>query len=190
MTTAGTAFRGTSKRRHGRSTTHSSDRKILSDEFPAPKCCGTDRGLRATRTGAASNGPDVRQRAGEDVLQHSDVIEARFVRLRPDELIVLDVEFASDRPEFAGTMTMTWSLSAKADGTDVSVIAGMRARRHQPSGSRTGNVINIGQVGCVRGVTTADRRPSQLNCCRAPSERASFGHNFLQTHNECAFSLR
>ena len=54
---------------------------------------------------------------------NSDVIEARFVRLRPDELIVLDVEFASDRPEFAGTMTMTWSLSAKADGTDVSVIA-------------------------------------------------------------------
>ena len=27
-------------------------------------------------------------------------------------------------------------------------------------------------------------------CYRAPSERAPFGHNFLQTHNECAFSLR
>jgi Activator of Hsp90 ATPase homolog 1-like protein len=45
------------------------------------------------------------------------------VRLQPDELIVLDVEFASDRPEFAGTMTITWSLSAKADCTDVSVVA-------------------------------------------------------------------
>jgi uncharacterized protein YndB with AHSA1/START domain len=54
---------------------------------------------------------------------NSDVVEARFVRLQPDELIVLDVEFASDRPEFAGTMTITWSLSAKADGTDVSVVA-------------------------------------------------------------------
>ena len=54
---------------------------------------------------------------------NSDVVEARFVRLRRDELIVLDVEFASDRPEFAGTMTITWALSAKVDGTDVSVIA-------------------------------------------------------------------
>ena len=54
---------------------------------------------------------------------NSDVVEARFVRLRPDKLIVLDVEFASDRPEFAGTMTITWSLSPKADGTDVSVVA-------------------------------------------------------------------
>jgi uncharacterized protein YndB with AHSA1/START domain len=54
---------------------------------------------------------------------NSDVVEARFARLQPDEMIVLDVEFASDRPEFVGTMTITWSLSARADGTDVSVVA-------------------------------------------------------------------
>jgi uncharacterized protein YndB with AHSA1/START domain len=53
----------------------------------------------------------------------SDVVEARFVNLLPDEQIVLAVQFASDRPEFAGTMTMTWSFSARDDGTDVSIVA-------------------------------------------------------------------
>ena len=46
------------------------------------------------------------------------------------------------------------------------------------------------------GLVTWENDPRPPNaavdsiCYRAPSERASFGHNFLQTHNECAFSLR
>ncbi|WP_316174789.1 MULTISPECIES: SRPBCC domain-containing protein [unclassified Bradyrhizobium] len=33
------------------------------------------------------------------------------------------IDFVSDRPEFAGTMTMTWSLTPAADGTLVSILA-------------------------------------------------------------------
>jgi hypothetical protein len=49
--------------------------------------------------------------------RHSDVVQGRFLR------IVQAVEFASDRPEFAGTMTINGSLSATRDGTLVTIIA-------------------------------------------------------------------
>ena len=40
----------------------------------------------------------------------SDVIEARFVNLVPDDHVVQEVDFESDDPSFAGIMTMTWKL--------------------------------------------------------------------------------
>lgn len=55
--------------------------------------------------------------------RNSDVVEGRFLQLLPGERITQAVEFASDRPEFAGTMTMDWSLSSTPDGTLVTVIA-------------------------------------------------------------------
>ena len=54
---------------------------------------------------------------------NSDVVEARFVELAPGERIVYAVEFASDRPEFAGVMTMSWRLSPRPDGVLVEVTA-------------------------------------------------------------------
>jgi uncharacterized protein YndB with AHSA1/START domain len=53
----------------------------------------------------------------------TDVVEARFVDLVPDQRVVQAVDFVSDDPAFAGTMTMTWQLSAVADGTRVEVRA-------------------------------------------------------------------
>ena len=53
----------------------------------------------------------------------TDLVEAKFIRLRRDEQIVLAVSFGSDRPEFAGTMVMTWSFTPTAGGTDVSIVA-------------------------------------------------------------------
>jgi uncharacterized protein YndB with AHSA1/START domain len=49
----------------------------------------------------------------------SDVVEARFVEVVPDVRLVQQVDFVSDQPEFAGTMTMTWQLTAEEDGTRV-----------------------------------------------------------------------
>lgn len=54
---------------------------------------------------------------------NSDVVEGRFLELVPGVRIVQAVEFASDRPEFAGTMTMTWELSPTADGAVVTIVA-------------------------------------------------------------------
>ncbi len=49
----------------------------------------------------------------------SDVVEARFVDLVPDVRVLQAVDFVSDDPAFAGTMTMTWELEPGPDGTRV-----------------------------------------------------------------------
>jgi hypothetical protein len=41
----------------------------------------------------------------------------------PGARVVQAVDFVSDDPAFAGTMTMTWQLSAVAEGTRVEVRA-------------------------------------------------------------------
>jgi uncharacterized protein YndB with AHSA1/START domain len=53
----------------------------------------------------------------------SDVVEARFVEIVPDERVVQAVDFVSDDPAFAGTMTMTWQLSDEDGGTRVDIRA-------------------------------------------------------------------
>lgn len=53
----------------------------------------------------------------------ADVVEARFVRLDPDARVVQEIDFESDDPSFAGTMTMTWALRAVDGGTLVEITA-------------------------------------------------------------------
>jgi uncharacterized protein YndB with AHSA1/START domain len=51
----------------------------------------------------------------------SDVAETRIVALEPPNRVVWAVEFPSDDPAFAGTMTMAWSFAAGEVGSIVSV---------------------------------------------------------------------
>jgi uncharacterized protein YndB with AHSA1/START domain len=51
----------------------------------------------------------------------SDVVEARYVDLVPGVRVVQAVDFASDDPAFAGTMTMTWEVTAVDGGTRVDI---------------------------------------------------------------------
>lgn len=53
----------------------------------------------------------------------SDVVNARFVDLVPNTRVVEAVDFDSEDPAFAGTMTMTWSLTPVDGGTDVHITA-------------------------------------------------------------------
>jgi uncharacterized protein YndB with AHSA1/START domain len=53
----------------------------------------------------------------------ADIVEARFVEIVPGVRVVQAVDFVSDDPAFAGTMTMTWSVSAAAGGTRVEIRA-------------------------------------------------------------------
>lgn len=46
----------------------------------------------------------------------SDVVEVRFVELVAGERVVEAVDFVADDPAYAGTMTMTWSISARRSG--------------------------------------------------------------------------
>jgi uncharacterized protein YndB with AHSA1/START domain len=47
----------------------------------------------------------------------SDIVEARYVRVIPNDRVVQALDFLSDDPAFAGTMTMTWAV-CEADGGD------------------------------------------------------------------------
>ena len=53
----------------------------------------------------------------------SDIVEARFVEIVPGERVVQAVDFVSDDPAYAGTMTMTWEVTAVDAGTHVDIIA-------------------------------------------------------------------
>jgi uncharacterized protein YndB with AHSA1/START domain len=53
----------------------------------------------------------------------SDVVEARFIQLVPGVRVVQAVDFVSDDPDHAGTMLMTWELTAVDAGTRVDIRA-------------------------------------------------------------------
>ena len=53
----------------------------------------------------------------------SDIVEARFVEVTDNVRIVQAVEFVSDDPALAGTMTMTWELATVDGGTRVDITA-------------------------------------------------------------------
>jgi uncharacterized protein YndB with AHSA1/START domain len=53
----------------------------------------------------------------------SDIVEARFVELVPGVRLVQAVDFVSDDPANAGTMTMTWELTPIDTGTRVDIRA-------------------------------------------------------------------
>lgn len=52
-----------------------------------------------------------------------DVAEVRRVEVDPPERLVEQVDFTSDDPAFAGTMTMTWTFTEGDGGTYVDVEA-------------------------------------------------------------------
>lgn len=53
----------------------------------------------------------------------SDIVEARFLDIEPDARVVQAVDFVSDDPAVANTMTMTWEVAAHPDGTEVTIRA-------------------------------------------------------------------
>jgi uncharacterized protein YndB with AHSA1/START domain len=53
----------------------------------------------------------------------SDIVEARFIDIVPGERVVQAVDFVSDDPANAGTMTMTWQVTAVDGGTRVDIVA-------------------------------------------------------------------
>ena len=53
----------------------------------------------------------------------SDVVDVRFVDVVPGVRVVQAVDFVSDDPAYAGTMTMTWEVTAVDGGTRVDITA-------------------------------------------------------------------
>ena len=53
----------------------------------------------------------------------SDVVEARYVDIVPGVRVVQEVTFVADDPDLAGTMTMTWEVTATDEGTRMDIRA-------------------------------------------------------------------
>jgi uncharacterized protein YndB with AHSA1/START domain len=53
----------------------------------------------------------------------SDVVDVHYVDIRPNDRVVQAVDFVSDAPELAGTMTVTWTVRDTPGGTLVEVVA-------------------------------------------------------------------
>jgi uncharacterized protein YndB with AHSA1/START domain len=53
----------------------------------------------------------------------SDIVEARYVDIVPNDRVVQAVDFVSDDPAFAGTMTMTWTVRAVVGWSRVEITA-------------------------------------------------------------------
>lgn len=53
----------------------------------------------------------------------SDIVESRYVEIVPNVRVVQTVDFMSDDPAFAGTMTITWEVTAVDGGTRVDITA-------------------------------------------------------------------
>jgi uncharacterized protein YndB with AHSA1/START domain len=76
----------------------------------------------------------------------SDVVEARFVEIVPGVRVVQAVDFVSDDPAYAGTMTMTWQVAATPGGTRVEIRAddvpsGISAADH--AAGLTASLLNL-----------------------------------------------
>lgn len=53
----------------------------------------------------------------------TDIVEARFVEMVPYSRVVQAVDFVSDDPRYAGTMTMRWQVEAVGSCTRVDITA-------------------------------------------------------------------
>jgi uncharacterized protein YndB with AHSA1/START domain len=53
----------------------------------------------------------------------SDIVETRYVDIVPNDRVVQAVDFVSEDPAFAGTMTMTWTVQAVDGGTRIEITA-------------------------------------------------------------------
>jgi uncharacterized protein YndB with AHSA1/START domain len=82
-----------------------------------------------------------------------DLTEVEIVTLEPDVRLVWRVEFESDHPALAGTMTITWTLVEVEGGTEVSVRAddvppGISASDHEAGlASSLANLAAYVEVG-------------------------------------------
>lgn len=61
--------------------------------------------------------------AGGKSSADSDVVVVRYIDVVPNERVVQAVDFESEDPAFAGTMTMTWTVAAGEGGTLVEIVA-------------------------------------------------------------------
>ena len=112
----------------------------------------------------------------------SNIVEARFVDIVRGERVVQAVDFVSDDPAYAGTMTMTWEVTAAGAGTRVDIVGAHRQNDSVPlsanlSTSRRGTCVNAQlpsglRAKSARPLTVPEKLPvASANCPVPPVTR-------------------
>ena len=108
------------------------------------------------------------------------IVEARFVDVVPGVRVVQAVDFVSHDPTHAGTMTMTWEVTAVDAGTRVDiraddVPAGISAKDHgaglAASLANLANYLGSNGSGHDRGARLGTRRWPQRSASRKAAQR-------------------
>jgi uncharacterized protein YndB with AHSA1/START domain len=89
----------------------------------------------------------------------SDIVEARFVDIVPGERVVQAVDFVSDDPAYAGTMTMTWGSHRCGCGDARRHRCHGRSGRHLRRGPRRGARLVPGEPRRLRGAVALAHGP-------------------------------
>jgi uncharacterized protein YndB with AHSA1/START domain len=79
----------------------------------------------------------------------SDVVEARFVDLVAGRRVVQAVDFVSDDPSFAGTMTMSWELTRQDGSTLVEIRADDVPSGIRPDDHATGMQSSLANLAAL-----------------------------------------
>jgi uncharacterized protein YndB with AHSA1/START domain len=87
---------------------------------------------------------------------NEDAVTVRFAAIEPDERIVQAVDFASDDPAFAGTMTMTWTVAPCAEGAVVEVRAEDVPPGISPADHATGMASSLENLAAYLAGRAAD----------------------------------
>lgn len=74
---------------------------------------------------------------------NTDVVNGTFERLVPGQSVTQRFNFVSDDPDFAGTMSMHWSLHREREGTRVSVSAENVPRGISPTDHQKGMASSL-----------------------------------------------
>jgi uncharacterized protein YndB with AHSA1/START domain len=89
-------------------------------------------------------GPQTRGKTTAD----ADTVEVRFVEIVPDARLVQAVDFTSDDPSYAGTMTMTWTFADASGGTEVAVAVANAPPGISQSDHETGILSSLENLDC------------------------------------------
>lgn len=88
---------------------------------------------------------DAKGKSSED----TDTFQGRFVELIPNEKIVWITEFEADDPDFAGEMTLIWTLTDVDGGTEVSALCENIPKGIRPEDNEEGSRLSLNKLAAL-----------------------------------------
>lgn len=101
----------------------------------------------------------------------TDIVDARFTDVVPGVRVVQAVDFVSDDPAFAGTMIMTWEVTAVDGGSRVAITAENVPDGISPGDHATALASSLGKLAAY--VERSLRQSPPADYCQPPKDGAA-----------------